>query len=145
MHSNWLGSGEPEQLSVNKSFTGLGGGSPLKFSGCVIISWSNTDLTSKPSAFSSRCSRLHLYKARMQSRLNRVWLLLTRELQPARLLCPWDSPGKSTGVGAMPSSRGSSWPRAGTRTSYVSCIYRRVLSLPLVPPGKPFVHGHILL
>ena len=24
-------------------------------------------------------------------------------LQPTRLLCPWDFPGKSTGVGAMPS------------------------------------------
>ena len=38
---------------------------------------------------------------------------------PARLLCPWDSPGKNTGVGChvlLP--RGSSWPR--DRTS-VSC------------------------
>ena len=26
-------------------------------------------------------------------------------LQPARLLCPWDSPGKNLGVVAMPSSR----------------------------------------
>ena len=25
--------------------------------------------------------------------------LLPRELQPARLLCPWESPGKSPGVG----------------------------------------------
>ena len=29
----------------------------------------------------------------------------------ARLLCPWDSPGKNTGVVAMPSSRGSSRPQ----------------------------------
>ena len=32
-------------------------------------------------------------------------------LWPARLLCPRDSPGKNTGVGAISSSRGSSWPR----------------------------------
>ena len=28
---------------------------------------------------------------------------------PTRLLCPGDSPGKNTGAGATPSSRGSSW------------------------------------
>ena len=31
-------------------------------------------------------------------------------LQPSRLLCPWNSPGKSTGV-AIPFSKGSSQPR----------------------------------
>ena len=29
-------------------------------------------------------------------------------LQPARLLCPWNSPGRNTGI---PFSRGSSWPQ----------------------------------
>ena len=29
----------------------------------------------------------------------RVRLSTTRGLQPSRLLCPWDSPGKNTGVG----------------------------------------------
>ena len=38
-------------------------------------------------------------------------------LQPARLLCPWDSPGKNTGVGCL--SRGSSQPRDQT---CVTCI-----------------------
>ena len=45
-------------------------------------------------------------------------------------LCPWDSPGKNTGVVALPSSWGS--PRARrnqTCVSYVSCICRRVLYL----------------
>ena len=32
-------------------------------------------------------------------------------LQPARLLCPWKSPGKNTGVGCTSFPRGSSWPR----------------------------------
>ena len=41
-------------------------------------------------------------------------------LEPTRLLCLWDSPGKNTGVVAMPSSRGSSQPRDQTHISCVS-------------------------
>ena len=40
-------------------------------------------------------------------------------LEPTRLLCPWDSPGKNIGVVAIPFSRGFSWPRDQTQ---VSCI-----------------------
>ena len=29
-----------------------------------------------------------------------VWLFVTHGLWPARFLCPWDSPGKNTGVGS---------------------------------------------
>ena len=32
------------------------------------------------------------------SRFSRVWLCVTHRWQPTRLLCPWDSPGKNTGV-----------------------------------------------
>ena len=45
----------------------------------------------------------------------------------ARLLYPWDFPGKNIGVVAISSSRGSSRPRDRTRVSCVSCIGRRVL------------------
>ena len=38
------------------------------------------------------------WKAKAKS-LSRAQLLATRGLQPTRLLCPWDFPGKSTGVG----------------------------------------------
>ena len=48
-------------------------------------------------------------------------------LQPARLLCPWDSPGKNIGVGAMPSPRGSSRPRDWTHICYNSYTGRQVL------------------
>ena len=51
-------------------------------------------------------------------------LLEPHELQPARLLRPWDSPGKNTGVGCHASSRGSSWPR---NRIWVSCIDRQIL------------------
>ena len=47
-------------------------------------------------------------------------------LWPARLLCPWDPSGKNTGVGCMPSSRGSSRLRDQTHISYVSCVGRCV-------------------
>ena len=47
-------------------------------------------------------------------------------LQPARLLCPWDSPSKNTGVVAMPSSKASFQPRDQTYIPHVSCTGRWV-------------------
>ena len=41
-----------------------------------------------------------------------------------RLLCPWDSLGKNTGVDSIPSSRGSSQPRDWTHVSYISLAGR---------------------
>ena len=54
-----------------------------------------------------------------------------------------DSPGKNTGVGSIPFSRGSSLPRDQT---LVSCIEGRFL--PSEPPGKPiyiyiYIHTYI--
>ena len=48
-------------------------------------------------------------------------------LWPARLLCPWDSLGKNTGVGGHALSRGSSLPRDLTHISHVFCIGRQAL------------------
>ena len=56
-------------------------------------------------------------------------------LYPARLLCPWDSPGKNKVMGCLPSSRGSFQPRDQTRISYGSCIAGRFFTAE--PPGKP--------
>ena len=50
-------------------------------------------------------------------------------LWPTRLLCPWDSAGRNTGVGCHASHRGSSRPRDRTCVSCVSYIGRRVLYL----------------
>ena len=44
---------------------------------------------------------------------------------------------------AMPSSRGSPWPRDRTCVSYVSCTGRHS-SLPLAPPGKLHPHSIVL-
>ena len=49
------------------------------------------------------------------------------DCKPARLLCPWDSPGKILEWVAVPSSKGSSRLRDQTRSSCVSCIGRQVL------------------
>ena len=37
--------------------------------------------------------------AKLLSHFSRVWLCATPWRQPTRLPCPWDSPGKNTGVG----------------------------------------------
>ena len=50
--------------------------------------------------------------------------LQPRGLWPARLLSPWDSPGKNTGVGCHCLLQGSSRPRDRTRVSCVSCVGR---------------------
>ena len=60
-------------------------------------------------------------------------------LWPARLLCPWDTPGKNTGVGCHFLLQGIFWPRDGTHFSCVSCIGRhwQADSLPLSHLGSP--------
>ena len=46
------------------------------------------------------------------------------ELQPTSLLCPWDSPGKNTGVGCHAFLQGSSQLGDQIHVSYVCCIGR---------------------
>ena len=48
-------------------------------------------------------------------------------LQPARFLCPWDCPGKKTGVGGHFLFRGFPRPRDGTHVSCISCMGRWIL------------------
>ena len=50
-------------------------------------------------------------------------------LQPIRLLCPWDSPGKDTGVGCHFYSKGSSWPGDGVLGSCSPALQADSLSL----------------
>ena len=60
-------------------------------------------------------------------------------LLPGRLLCPWDSPGKNTGVVALSSSRGSSQPRDLPATPGYPTLPGRLFTTepPRKPPGKP--------
>ena len=63
-------------------------------------------------------------------------------LQPSRLLCPWDSPGKNAGVGCHALLQGIFLTQE--QNPYLLCLLHwQVGSLPLVPPGKP--HRNILL
>ena len=45
----------------------------------------------------------------------------------SRLLCPWDSPGKNTGMGCRPLLQG--------------IFPTQAVSLPLTPPGKPLLQS----
>ena len=57
-------------------------------------------------------------------------------LQPFRLFCPWDSPGKNTGVGYHALPQGI-FLIQGSKSSLLSLLLQQAGSLPLAPPGKP--------
>ena len=61
-------------------------------------------------------------------------------LWPARLLHPWDSPGKDTGVGCIPFSRGSSWPRDRIWVSHIAGRFFTIWAT-----KKPQAQGVLLL
>ena len=54
-------------------------------------------------------------------------------LQPARLLCPWNFPGKNTGLGSRSFLQRIS-PTQGLNSGFLCC---RQILLPSEPPGKP--------
>ena len=62
-----------------------------------------------------------------------VW---SHRQQPNRLLCPWDSPGKNTGVGFRFLLQGI-FPTQGSNPGLLCLLYWQAGSLPLVPPWKP--------
>ena len=61
---------------------------------------------------------------------NSVW---PHVLKPARLLCPWNFPGKNTGVGCHALLQGI-FPTQGLN---LGLLHWQADSLPLAPPGKP--------
>ena len=58
-------------------------------------------------------------------------------LQPARLPCPWDSPGKNTRVGCHALLQGI-FLTQGSNSLLLCLLHLQVGSLPLVLPGKPY-------
>jgi len=52
-----------------------------------------------------------------------------------RLLCPWNSPGKNTGVGSHSFLQGI-FPTQGLNLGLLHCM--QILSLQSEPSGKPF-------
>ena len=62
--------------------------------------------------------------------------LRPHEQQPAGLLCPWDSPGKNTGVGCHALLQGI-FPTQGSNPRLLCLLHWQAGPLPLLPPGKP--------
>ena len=56
---------------------------------------------------------------------------------PARLLCPWDFPGKNTGVGYRAFLQGI-FLTQGLNPCLLHLLHWQVCFLSLVPPGKPW-------
>ena len=71
------------------------------------------------------------------SHFSRVQLFATLWTVVLQVLCPWNSPGKNTGVGYHALLWGSSWPRSNLCLLCLS--HGRAGSLPLVAPGEPTV------
>ena len=57
-------------------------------------------------------------------------------LELSRLLCPWDCPGKNTGVGYH-SFLQRIFPTQGLNLSLLYLLHLQAGSFPLAPPGKP--------
>ena len=91
-----------------------------------VLSLSSGDLDLSPCSITSlplcvcACTCAHLCTVASSS-------LPLRGLQSIRLLCPWDSLAKSTGVGCHFLLQVSCRPRDGTRISCVSCIGKWIL------------------
>ena len=60
------------------------------------------------------------------------------ELQPARLICPWISPSKNTGVGSHSLLQGI-FLTQGSNLCLLCLLHWQAGSLPLAPPGKPTI------
>ena len=63
---------------------------------------------------------------------------------PPRLLCPWDSPGKNSGVGCPTLLWGFSQP--GIEPVFLlQLLHWQGSSVPPAPPGKPCIIPHTIL
>ena len=73
--------------------------------------------------------------------LSRVGLFVTHSLEPARFLCPWDCPGKTTGVGCRFLLQGIFLTR-GSNPHLLHLLPWQAGSLPLHHPRKwpQYVH-----
>ena len=64
-----------------------------------------------------------------------VWFCVTPWTVAHGVLCPWDSPGKNTGVDCHALLRGI-FPTQGSNAPHIY-LHWQVCSLPPTPPGKP--------
>ena len=78
----------------------------------------------------------NLPKVCMCSHAQSCLTLRSHGLMPTRLLSPWDSPGKSTGVGYHFLFQ-RIFPPQGSNACLLNLLYWQADSLSLEPPGKP--------
>ena len=71
--------------------------------------------------------------------LSRVRLFVTLWTVAARLLCPWDSPGKTTEMDYHSVLQGI-FPTQGSNLCLLGLMHWQADSLPSEPPGK-FIRG----
>ena len=70
------------------------------------------------------------------SQFGRVWLFAALWTVAPRLLSPWDSPEKNTGVGCHSLIQGI-FSTQGSNPHLLCVLHWQAGSLPLAPPGKP--------
>ena len=66
--------------------------------------------------------------------------LQSQGLKPTSLLCPWDYPGKNTGVSCHFLLQ-RIFPTQGSNPCLLCLLHWQADSLPLAPPGKPYFIG----
>ena len=84
----------------------------------------------------SKAKLFSLHPKKVCARTVKSDTLRPHRLQPTRLLCPWDCPGKKTGVGGHFLLQGISLTQ-GSNSCLLHILHWQVDSLPLAPPGKP--------
>ena len=87
----------------------------------------------KTDLFYVRDSKLSFYVLSHSGVSGSLW---SYGLWPTRLLCPWDSPDKNTGVGSHALLQGI-FLTQGCNPHFLGLLHRQADSLPLEPPGKP--------
>ena len=77
-------------------------------------------------------SRRRMVLVMVQS-LSHVQLFATHRLQPTRLLCPWDSPGKNTGVGCLLQGGGQRQQNSSSKKCFhCYCFWENAFSIQLL-------------
>ena len=71
----------------------------------------------------------------MLSGFSHVQLFVTPWTIACQLLCPWDFPGKNTGVGCHALHQGT-FPTQGSNPRLLSLLHWKAGSLPLGPSGQ---------
>ena len=79
---------------------------------------------------------LSLYSKKKPHRCSCVRASVMSDSLPARVLCPWDSPGKNTGVGCQALLQGI-FPTQGSNPCLLCLLHWQGGSLSLAPPRKP--------